>query len=148
MAQTSEEIKLAKAGCLLPVDFILLVLVILLAIPFKDFYVPWKAKVYGEKRTNVREGPSTDYPIVRQLQVGQKVTIVGQEGDWYYLSYDPRQMVREDTMEAIPSKFETLIVDAIFQLLAQPQFLLLIVSLWVLQLIRAKARKELLAQLD
>ncbi|HPP36623.1 MAG TPA: CAP domain-containing protein [Clostridiales bacterium] len=37
---------------------------------------------------NLREGPSTDYPLIGKLSKGQVLTVMGKLGDWYAV-YDP-----------------------------------------------------------
>lgn len=37
--------------------------------------------------TNVRSGPGTNHPILKQIQPGEKYSIIKREGDWFELKF-------------------------------------------------------------
>lgn len=56
--------------------------------PMKKFKYKQSASVVGNG-VNLREGPGTEYGVVKELVVkGTKATVLAESGDWYYLTMD------------------------------------------------------------
>ena len=59
------------------------------------FYAPWLVQrlregvvTTGGGRLNIRTGPSLESTVIGQIPNGTRVTITGQEGDWYTVSHN------------------------------------------------------------
>jgi mannosyl-glycoprotein endo-beta-N-acetylglucosaminidase len=62
--------------------------------------------VYNANILNVRGGPSTSYWIVGWLKIGDRVTITGQTGHWYKISFQGLQGWRNADINAVRSNLD------------------------------------------
>ena len=112
-------------------DIALLVFSIFGLKALNEYYVPWEAKSKDGDNVNVRDGPDKDYKAIRLLKGTEIVAIVDEVYDWYVLSIDPLEMVRQSTMKAIP-KDDSQRRTEIYQYMLQypPWHLIAIGVLW------------------
>ena len=69
--------------------------------------------VTGGSRLNLRTGAGLDYEIIDQLRPGEKVTVIGSEGDWYEVIVPEKKgYVHSDYLEVIESSGQSIEIDA------------------------------------
>jgi len=64
-----------------------------------DVFSPKKSRiVFTLDKANIRSGPGMHYDIIQTLQPATDVTVIGTEGDWYYVQLQDgkRGYIRKD----------------------------------------------------
>ena len=105
MSDSTQPTEFSKSGCkdfiqasVFAIDILLLLFSIWGLQALNDYYIPWQAISKDGDNVFVRPGPDKDYAHVRKLSGNEPVLIVDEVYDWYVLSRDPLEMVRQDTV--------------------------------------------------
>ena len=144
MADSSQPAELDNSGCkdivevcIFAADILLLLFSIWGLQALKDYYIPWYVISRDGDNVFVRPGPDKDYAHVRKLKGNEPVVIVDEVYDWFVLSQDPLEMVRQDTMKAVKCSSSNPCYSQIeFMKTNPPWHLIAINLLWYLPRIR------------
>ena len=131
------------------VDIVLLLVSLAGIAALPGYYVPWMAISADGDNVFVRSGPDKDYAPVRKLSGDEPVLIVGELYDWYVLSRDTLEMVRQDTLKPYARTSKDMHDSKVKYILENPPWhLIAIVLLWFWPRLRSMLWQKNILQLD